>query len=158
MKAKDNGPTYDQPSHAGCTANVILITPDYIYCANAGDSRSVASINKKHVPLSYDHKPEDEKEIKRITKAGGQVQYGRVNGNLNLSRALGDLEYKGNSKIPPEEQIITAYPDVIKIPNQNIDFIIMGCDGIWQVKTNEDMVEWVAKRLADPKKQQGKIL
>jgi len=37
----------------------VLITPDYIYCANAGDSRAVASIGKKVVPLSYDHKPED---------------------------------------------------------------------------------------------------
>lgn len=71
MKAKQNAPTYDEPSHAGCTANVVLITPEYIYCANAGDSRAVASINKKPVALSFDHKPEDEAEIKRITKAGG---------------------------------------------------------------------------------------
>ena len=91
MREKGNGPNYEEPSHAGCTANVILITPQWIICANSGDSRSVASVGKQVTPLSHDHKPEDQKELNRIQKAGGMVSYGRVNGNLNLSRALGDL-------------------------------------------------------------------
>ncbi len=41
--------------------------------------------------MSRDHKPEDPIELKRIKNAGGTVDYGRVNGNLNLSRAIGDL-------------------------------------------------------------------
>ena len=44
-------------NQAGCTANVVLITESYIYCANAGDARSVASINGKALELSKDHKP-----------------------------------------------------------------------------------------------------
>lgn len=44
--------------------------------------------------MSIDHKPDDDQEKNRITKAGGDVWEGRVNGNLNLSRAIGDLEYK----------------------------------------------------------------
>jgi serine/threonine protein phosphatase PrpC len=56
---------------AGCTANVILITPDKIYCANAGDSRSIlVKKNKEVVELSYDHKPTDAEEKARITAAG----------------------------------------------------------------------------------------
>jgi hypothetical protein len=47
----------------------------------------------------------------------------RVNGNLNLSRAIGDLKYKGNVELPPKDQIITAQPDVRKITLQV-------CDGI----------------------------
>jgi serine/threonine protein phosphatase PrpC len=39
------------------------------------------------------------------TQVGGVT---RVNGNLNLSRAIGDLRYKGNGEMPPEKQIITA--------------------------------------------------
>lgn len=40
--------------------------------------------------MSYDHKPEDEVELARIKNAGGKVTMdGRVNGGLNLSRAIG---------------------------------------------------------------------
>ena len=59
MREKDNGPKYEEESHAGCTSNVILITPEFIYCANAGDSRSVTRINGEMKELSKDHKPED---------------------------------------------------------------------------------------------------
>jgi serine/threonine protein phosphatase PrpC len=43
---------------------------------------------------------------------------------------LGDLEYK-KPGLKPEEQMITANPDILKIKNEGLDFIIMGCDGIW---------------------------
>ena len=75
--------------------------------------------------------------MQRIQKAGGTVSYGRVNGNLNLSRAIGDLEYKSNSTIPAQQQIISADPDIKQIMNENLDFIIMGCDGIYERKTNQ---------------------
>lgn len=83
----------------------------------------------------------------RITKAGGTVSFGRVNGCLNLSRAMGDFQYK-KQKVKPEEQMITTWPDVTKVKTQSIDFIIMGCDGIWQVKENSQMVDWVNKRIS----------
>lgn len=87
--------------------------------------------------MSYDHKPDDEKELARIKKAGGEVFEGRVNGNLNLSRAIGDLEYKSNTSLKPEEQLITSKPDIIKKPLAGVDYIIAGCDGIFEVKTNQ---------------------
>lgn len=59
--------------------------------ANSGDSRGVACVNGVTKEMSKDHKPEDKIEYDRIKKAGGEVSFGRVNGNLNLSRALGDL-------------------------------------------------------------------
>jgi hypothetical protein len=43
-------------------------------------------------------------EKKRIVDAGGSVAFGRVNGGLALSRAIGDFSYKKNPKIPLEEQ------------------------------------------------------
>ncbi len=64
--------------------------------------------------LSEDHKPDDPKESNRISAAGGYVVEGRVNGNLNLSRALGDMEYKKDKNITPEKQIITSLPDISK--------------------------------------------
>ena len=63
--------------------------------------------------MSTDHKPELETEKERIYKADGWISEGRVKGNLNLTRGLGDLEYKLNTKLKPEEQMITANPDII---------------------------------------------
>ena len=65
-----------------------------LYVANAGDSRCVLSRRGEAVPLSFDHKPENEEERERIEKAGSVITDGRVDGNLNLSRSLGDLKYK----------------------------------------------------------------
>jgi len=41
----------------GATACVVLITPDKIICANAGDSRGVLKCGPEAIPLSEDHKP-----------------------------------------------------------------------------------------------------
>ena len=41
----------------GCTANVVLITPDKYIVANAGDSRSSLCRKGKALDLSEDHKP-----------------------------------------------------------------------------------------------------
>ena len=62
-----------------------------------------------------DHKPEDALELARVEAAGGSVTEGRVEGNLNLSRALGDLLYKRNVRVPVEAQMITAFPDVVTV-------------------------------------------
>jgi serine/threonine protein phosphatase PrpC len=52
----------------------------------------------------------------RCRQAGGYVAEGRVNGSLNLSRALGDMEYKQSSALGPEAQIVTAVPEVLPQP------------------------------------------
>lgn len=54
--------------------------------------------------------------------------------------------------------MITANPDIVKIKNENIDFIIMGCDGIWEVKSNSEMVAWIRTRLEDKKMPVGKVI
>jgi len=87
----------------GCTANVVLLEGDTIYCANAGDSRAVICNNGVAENLSEDHKPEDKIEKDRIYKAGSVVTDGRVDGNLNLSRSIGDLKHKQVPNLTPAE-------------------------------------------------------
>lgn len=136
------------PEFKGCTANVILIKNGTLYVANAGDSRAVLSKNKTMVELSTDHKPDMESEKQRITKAGGMVEDGRVEGNLNLSRALGDLQYKGNKALKPEEQMISAEPEIKTLTmDTTFDFVVMGCDGIYESKTSHEMISFFNKEL-----------
>ena len=136
----------------GCTACVMGIdeTNKKIYFANAGDSRVVLCRKGVAEEGSHDHKPELESEKNRIYKADGWISEGRVKGNLNLTRGFGDLEYKQNKNLKPEEQMITANPDVKIIDyNDDCDFVIIGCDGIWDCLTNQKACDFVAKRLKD---------
>ena len=64
----------------------------------------------------------------------------RVNGNLNLSRAIGDLKYKTNLGLPAAEQIITAEPDVCSVQLRREDsFLLLACDGVWDVLSNQEV-------------------
>lgn len=133
---------------AGCTAVCAAIRNGKLVVANAGDSRCILSRGGTAVALTEDHKPTDPDEYARIAKAGGFVADGRVNGSLNLSRALGDLEYKQSKDLPPEEQMVTAAPDISQEElHEEDEFIILACDGIWDVLTNQDAVDFVRERL-----------
>ena len=102
--------------------------------------------------MSLDHKPESQIEIDRITKAGSVITEGRVDGNLNLTRSIGDLKYKNREHLTAEEQAITANPDTYEFDlTPDIDFIIMGCDGIWEKKSNAEMVEYIYEKLKEEK-------
>jgi len=134
----------------GCTACVMSIdeTNKKLYFANAGDSRVVMCKNGIAEPQSEDHKPEMESEKKRIYKAEGWISDGRVKGNLNLTRGFGDLEYKQNKNLKPEEQMITANPDIKVVDFTNdMDFVIIGCDGIWDCLKNQEACDFVKERL-----------
>jgi protein phosphatase 1G len=77
-------------SNSGTTAVVGLLRDRELYVANAGDSRCVVCRGGEAVDMSIDHKPDDEIEKARISAAGGKISWdGRVNGGLNLSRAIG---------------------------------------------------------------------
>ncbi|KAF4716354.1 hypothetical protein FOZ63_029843 [Perkinsus olseni] len=136
-------------TQAGCTAAAChVVYNKAITVANAGDSRVVLcrgnKAGTKAVPLTEDHKPDLEEEAERIHNAGGIVMQGRVNGNLNLTRAIGDLGYKQDHMLKPEEQMITANPDVSTIPITDEDqFLILGCDGIWEILDTEGVVDYV---------------
>lgn len=69
-------------------------------------------------------------EKARINAAGGFVDFGRVNGNLALSRAIGDFEFKKSAELSPEQQIVTAFPDVtVHDITDDDEFLVVACDG-----------------------------
>ncbi|TKA81532.1 Protein phosphatase 2C 2 [Cryomyces minteri] len=141
-------PRYEEEV-SGCTASVAIISKDKIYVGNAGDSRSVLGIKGRAKPLSFDHKPQNEAEKKRICAAGGFVDFGRVNGNLALSRAIGDFEFKKSADLSPEQQIVTAYPDVTEHTISDDDeFLVVACDGIWDCQSSQAVVEFVRRGIA----------
>lgn len=97
---KQNQYSVEMMEGKGCTANVLMITNNLLICANAGDSRCVLGEGGRAVPMSTDHKPNLKKERDRIYRAGSTVNVeGRIDGNLNLSRAIGDIAHKKNPKL-----------------------------------------------------------
>lgn len=60
-----------------------------------------------------------------------------MNGNLALSRAIGDFEFKKSVDLPPEQQIVTAFPDVeIHEINEDDEFLVVACDGTSNIVTD----------------------
>ncbi|KAK5171102.1 Protein phosphatase 2C 2 [Saxophila tyrrhenica] len=141
-------PKYEEEV-SGCTASVGIVTHDKIYVGNSGDSRSVLGIKGRAKPLSFDHKPQNEGEKARICAAGGFVDFGRVNGNLALSRAIGDFEFKKSADLPPEQQIVTAFPDVtVHEFTDDDEFLVIACDGIWDCQSSQAVIEFVRRGIA----------
>jgi len=144
------------PECIGCTAVVCCVRRDSIVVANAGDSRAVLCRNGEAVDMSEDHKPNLPSERARIRRAGGSImeqrfgshtQY-RVNGNLNLSRSIGDLGYKQNVYLRPQDQIICSTPDVKHFRRQAGDeFLVLACDGVWDVLSSQEVVDYIRPQL-----------
>ncbi|CAG9327709.1 ARX1_2 [Blepharisma stoltei] len=143
-------PNYE--CNAGSTALTALIKSNKIYVANSGDSKCILVKGGEAFSMSCEHKPEYEIELNRIKNAGGIVTDGRVNGNLNLSRAIGDFDYKQNRELSPQEQMITAFPDIaIQEITPDCDFLVLGTDGVWELLTNQSCLESIYQGLRDRK-------
>ncbi|KAF4635867.1 hypothetical protein G7Y89_g2234 [Cudoniella acicularis] len=113
-----------------------------LYTANVGDARIVLCRNGKALRLSYDHKGSDENEGKRIANAGGLILNNRVNGVLAVTRALGDAYMK---------DLVTGHPyttETVIQPDLD-EFIILACDGLWDVCSDQEAVDLVRNNL-DP--------
>lgn len=104
-----------------------LPSPRTTRCSNSNNNVIIFKVS-----LAFASQPENEFERKRIEGAGGFVEFNRVNGNLALSRALGDFVFKGNGDLPPEQQIVSGCPEVVfKTVDEDWDFLLLACDGIW---------------------------
>ncbi|KAG9129109.1 hypothetical protein Leryth_006373 [Lithospermum erythrorhizon] len=130
---------------SGTTALTALILGRTMIIANAGDSRAVLGKRGRAIELSKDHKPNCTSEKQRIEKLGGVIYDGYLHGQLSVARALGDWHLKGPkgssyplSSEPELEELILTEED---------EFLIIGCDGLWDVMSSQYAVTIVRKEL-----------
>ncbi|XP_055954946.1 protein phosphatase 1L-like isoform X4 [Patella vulgata] len=134
---------------SGTTALVALIKNGILTVANVGDSRGVICDKEgKMLPLSFDHKPQQLKERKRIRQAGGFISFNgvwRVAGVLATSRALGDYPLK-------DKNLVIAEPDILTFDLSDLQpqFMILATDGLWDCFSSEEAVEYIKERLNEP--------
>jgi len=117
----------------GTTAVVAYFKGSNLYIANVGDTRAVLCRNGTAQRLSVDHKPTVGEEVARIQSLdGGLVINGRVQGMLSVTRALGDSQL--SPWVSPEPFVT----HVSLTPSD--EFVILACDGVWDVITDEEAV------------------
>ncbi|WCJ32836.1 Protein phosphatase 2C family protein [Euphorbia peplus] len=132
-------------SSSGTTALTALIMGRTMLIANAGDSRAVLGKRGRAIELSKDHKPNCTSERLRIERLGGVIYDGYLNGQLAVARALGDWHIKGSkgAKSP-----LSAEPELEElILTEEDEFLIIGCDGLWDVMSSQCAVTIVRKEL-----------
>ena len=144
---------------SGSCAIIAMIKNNTLIISNTGDSRIVIYKKGKIFFVTEDHKPSSDKEKERIKKAGGQIyqspslipiyQNGKkvdlpwrvLPGRLSVSRTFGDIEAK-SEKYGGKKDVIIPLPDINEIElNEEFDFMVIGCDGIFDVLSNEDLFD-----------------
>jgi len=133
----------------GTTCTSVLLTPSHVFFVNVGDSRTILNRGGKLHFQTRDHKPFHAKERKRIIAAGGYVMNGRVDGGLAVSRALGDFVYKQRPDLSPLNQKVTVQPttDGIVRLHAKDNFLVLACDGVWDVMSSEAASKFVYQRI-----------
>ncbi|KAI0874344.1 phosphatase 2C-like domain-containing protein [Hypoxylon argillaceum] len=135
-KSEDDGNTIAIPESTHARLKGIATRQRVLYTANVGDARIILCRAGKALRLSYDHKGSDENEGKRIANAGGLILNNRVNGVLAVTRALGDSYIK---------YLVTGHPYTTEtvIQPEVDEFIIIACDGLWDVCTDQEAVNLI---------------
>jgi protein phosphatase 2C family protein 2/3 len=157
-----------QEYNSGCTAVSAFLDMHVssgaltLTCANLGDSRCVLVTKDGFLALTEDHAPGLAREKKRIEELGGFVSASvrgqggeRVLGSLAVTRALGDFDFKmprvtswGTSANPITGDLVSAIPEVTTHHCEKGDVaVILACDGIWNIFTNEEAAAFVRKKL-----------
>ncbi|XP_017633358.2 LOW QUALITY PROTEIN: probable protein phosphatase 2C 27 [Gossypium arboreum] len=134
---------------SGTTVLTAMIFGRSLLVANAGDSRAVLSWHGRAIEMSKDHRPCCMKERRRIEALGGFVDDGYLNGQLGVTRALGDWHIEG-MKETGERIPLSAEPELKMITlTKEDEFLIIGSDGIWDVFTSQNAIDFTRRRLQE---------
>jgi serine/threonine protein phosphatase PrpC len=121
-----------------------LADNDYINILNTGDSRCVLSSDGIAMPLTKDHKPNWPDEMHRIKQAGGEIVFDgfdfRIK-DLSVSRAFGDID--------AEPYVINKPEIFLRKLSKKDKFMILACDGVWDILSNQDVVNIVLENCYD---------
>lgn len=146
---------WDQRYLGGSCALVAYREEEDLYVANAGDCRAVLSDNGRAVALSRDHKPDAPGEKERLEGMGACISMSKntayvvskeCSAGLAVSRGLGDIHFKQLGYLTPEPEVTRTQL------NPAHEFIIMACDGVWDVINNQEAVDVVREFLQDTNK------
>lgn len=141
-----NGMELSDKDTSGTTAVCMLLHHDTytLYVSNVGDSRAVLFGSNGAISLTNDHKADRPDEMDRIRRAGGFVVHKRVMGELAISRAIGDLDFKetGFLFVLPDPELCTYHLSATD------EFVLLACDGIYDVMSNEQACQFIKERLA----------
>ncbi|CAM6096296.1 unnamed protein product [Calypogeia fissa] len=139
----------DDVGGSGTTALTAMVCGRTLLVANAGDCRAVLSRRGSAVDMSRDHKPGCSLEKSRIEAAGGFVCDGYLNGQLAVARALGDWRITGLKELG-DAGPLSAEPEVQQATlTEEDEFLIIGCDGLWDVFTSQNAVDYARRKLQE---------
>ncbi|KAA8525357.1 hypothetical protein F0562_007225 [Nyssa sinensis] len=125
-----------------------LVVGSSLVVANAGDCRAVLCRRGKAIEMSRDHKAVCSRERNRIEASGGYICDGYLNGQLNVARALGDWHMEGLKDRAGGP--LTAEPELMSTRlTEEDEFLIIGCDGIWDVFMSQNAVDFARRRLQE---------
>ncbi|XP_024980467.1 probable protein phosphatase 2C 27 isoform X2 [Cynara cardunculus var. scolymus] len=135
---------------SGTTALTAMIFGRSLLVANAGDCRAVLSRNGLAFEMSKDHRPCCHKERVRVESLGGFVEDGYLNGQLGVTRAIGNWHIKGLKESGEQVGPLSAEPELKLVTlTKEDEFLIIGSDGIWDVFRNQNAVDFIRRRLQD---------
>jgi protein phosphatase 2C family protein 2/3 len=133
-----------------------LVLGKVLVVANAGDCRAVVCRKGEAIDMSQDHRPSYGLERTRVEGLGGFIDDGYLNGILSVTRALGDWDLKLPRAGCTGGSALIAEPEFRKmVLTEEDEFMIIGCDGIWDVMSSQHAVSLVRRGLRrndDPEK------
>ena len=115
---------------SGCCATTLLKNGSNVYVAGLGDCRCLVMYDAECIQIGEDHEPTSYAEYARIVGAGCHVRDGRVNGEINVARALGDFQFK-DPGLDAAHFAVTCVPDVFRLVDwAGVRFVVLACDGL----------------------------